>query len=162
MRLLIDTNVWLDNYIPERANFDLVGRLFTEALRQEHDLLYAVQTAKDVFFLINHAYKQQARANGGCSEDDALAINEIAWACVANMGELATAVGADASDIWIAQKYKRLHHDFEDDLVIAAALRAKADYLVTLDEKLVKKAPVAALTPADMLELLALRATPTP
>ena len=47
-----------------------------------------------------------------------------------------------------------LHADFEDDLVIAAALRAKADYLVTNDEGLLRHCPVAALDARDMVALL--------
>lgn len=156
MRLLLDTNVWLDNYIPNRPNHQLVGALLTKAIEQQHDLLYALTSSKDVFFLIERAYKQMARAEGDASQPTALAINEIAWACVDNMADLACAVGTDASDVWIAQKYKSLHRDFEDDLVLAAATRADADYLVTSDERLIRKAPMAALAPADMLKVLSL------
>ena len=38
--------------------------------------------------------------------------------------------------------------------VVAAARRAKADYLVTNDERLLRHSPVAALSPRDMLALL--------
>ncbi len=154
MRLLLDTNVWLDNYIPDRRNHQLVGSLLTCAIRQRHDLLYALPSAKDVFYLIGHAYKQMARTEGAVTEEAASAINEVAWACVDNMADLATAVGADASDVWMARKYKGLHRDFEDNLVLAAAERADADYLVTCDEQLIRKAPVAALSPDDMLKVL--------
>ena len=58
------------------------------------------------------------------------------------------------SDLWIASKYKKLYADFEDDLVLAAAVRAKANYFVASDERLLRKAPVAALSPIDMLALL--------
>lgn len=156
MRLLLDTNVWLDNYIPDRPNHQLVGSLLTNAIKQQHDLLYALPSAKDVFYLIGHAYKQMARMEGDTTEATASAINEIAWACVDNMADLACAVGADASDVWMARKYKALHRDFEDDLVLAAAVRANVDYLVTSDERLIRKAPVAALAPGDMLDVLLL------
>ena len=42
----------------------------------------------------------------------------------------------------------------EDDLIIAAAERSRADFLVTFDERLTRHAPVAALAPADVLALL--------
>ena len=82
------------------------------------------------------------------------ASKETAWACVENMERNATAVGLDASDVWLAHKFKPVHDDFEDNLVVAAARRAKADYLVTNDERLLRHSPVAALSPRDMLALL--------
>lgn len=156
MKLLLDTSMWLDNYIPGRAGCDVVGEVLRLAIERRHELLYAATTAKDVFYLIAHAYKAQARAQGGLDEAGARAINEVAWACVDNMGELATAVGADVSDLWLARRYKALHPDFEDDLVLAAAQRAHVDYLVTSDEGLIRHAPVRALSAQDMLAVLRL------
>ncbi len=40
------------------------------------------------------------------------------------------------------------------NLIVAACMRMKADYLVTNDEKLLRHAPVAAVTPAKMVQLL--------
>lgn len=67
------------------------------------------------------------------------------------MSNMATCVGADESDIWLAKKNHAIHRDFEDDLIIAAVQRADADYLVTSDIELIKHAPVATLSPQDML-----------
>ena len=72
------------------------------------------------------------------------------------MADLACAVGADASDVWIARKYKALHRDFEDDLVLAAANRAYVGHLVTSDGRLIRKAPVDDLAPGDILDVLLL------
>ena len=69
-------------------------------------------------------------------------------------GEFATAVGADSSDVWLARKYQRIHADFEDCMVLAAAQRSKADFLVTSDEVLLRHAPVAALSVEDFLALV--------
>ena len=41
-----------------------------------------------------------------------------------------------------------------DNLIVAAAQRSNATYLITSDELLIKHAPVAALTPSDALTLL--------
>ena len=72
------------------------------------------------------------------------------------MTENATAVGADASDLWLADKYLALHRDYEDNLVLAACKRAAADYLVTNDRKLLEHADIAAKTPRQMMPILAL------
>lgn len=47
-----------------------------------------------------------------------------------------------------------LNDDFEDDLVIAAAQRVDADFVVTFDRLLIHRAPVACLEPSDMTVLL--------
>lgn len=70
------------------------------------------------------------------------------------MSELATAVGCDAPDVWIAQKQKRLHPDYEDDLIIAAAIRMNATLVVTNDEELIRHAPVRAFSVEDALKYL--------
>ena len=46
----------------------------------------------------------------------------------------------------------------EDDLLLAAAARVDADYVVTSDRALLRHAPVACLDPADMRALLRVRA----
>ena len=43
----------------------------------------------------------------------------------------------------MATRQRKIHGDFEDDLVIAAAIRSHADLLVTLDERLRAHATVA-------------------
>ena len=57
-----------------------------------------------------------------------------------------------------AMTYRDLHDDFEDDLLLAAAARVDADYVVTSDRALLRHAPVACLDPADMRALLRARA----
>ena len=154
-RLLIDTNVWLDSFFPYRkehkASFDLLN-----TARERHmDLLYAVGTIKDVSFLANTGFKESVRKQGGEVDETCAAVaRQFAWSCVQNMRRMATAVAADESDIWFAEKYHAVHPDFEDDLVLAAARRCNPDYLVTRDAKLLQHAIVPAISPADLLVLL--------
>lgn len=91
---------------------------------------------------------------GELAEEDAAAVAEIAWGMVNHLREEAVAVGADQADMWLACKYRSVHEDFEDNLVIAAAQRSGAAYLVTNDERLVKHASVPALGPDDALAAL--------
>ena len=55
----------------------------------------------------------------------------------------------------MASRQRNLHSDYEDDLIIAAAMRAKADLLVTNDAKLCSHAPVAAMSVEDAKNYLA-------
>lgn len=151
-RVLLDTNVWLDAFDGARPRSRAANELIDACVRKGIELLYAVGTAKDVYYLVGASLRRQAR--GALSEGQTRAASAYAAACVANMDEIATAVGSDSSDVWLARKYQRIHEDFEDRLVLAAAQRAKADFLVTSDEALLRHAPVAALSVDDFLALV--------
>ena len=155
--LLLGTCVWLDNYLGDRPGSAAARTLVTAALERGITLLYAVAAVKDVHYIVAQALKRERRAQGETTtEANSLADDQVAWACIENMGEIATAIGADASDVWLAEKYRTLHRDIEDNLVIAAAQRAKADILVTDDLDLIRHAPVCAMTPEDTLKLIEL------
>lgn len=153
--LLIDTNIWLDCFLPDRPGRDNAISLILYAYEHSYALLYPTAIVKDVFYLTANAFKHDMRSkNGALAERDAAIATELAWGCVNAMRDRATGVGADESDLWMACKLQSVHNDLEDNLVIAAAERANATYLITNDEALAKHAPVAALTPGDALALL--------
>ena len=155
LTLMLDTNVWLGAFIASRPDSGVARDLLDAAYMHGATLAYASGSLRDVFFHVGAAFKRQAREDkGSLSEGDAAAINEIAWACAESMREMGTAVPADESDLRLAMKYRRLHSDLEDDMLIASAQRAKADYLVTSDKALIAHAPIAALSPADMIAVL--------
>ncbi|WP_080801623.1 type II toxin-antitoxin system VapC family toxin [Arabiibacter massiliensis] len=155
-RLLLDSNVWLDLFASDRPGRDDAVELVTLATSQQTTLLFAASSIKDVYYLLNEREKRKIRAkNVEVTAGVAAAINEYAWGCVRAMEELATVVPIDQADLWIAAKYRAVHNDFEDNLVLAAMERSKADYLVTSDEVLLSKSPVAALAPHDAVALMA-------
>ena len=159
IRMVVDTNVWLDNYLHNRDGYEAARDFFNLVSSLDIRPLYSAATLKDVFCIIGSSLKTEIR-HQGCklTKADALAIRKIAWACVENMRELGTAVCVDEADLWLACKYRRLHEDLEDNLVLAAAERVHADYLVTSDEQLIRKSTVAAFTPTDMTAYLKTRA----
>jgi len=153
--ILIDTSVWLDNYLGDHIGSDASRQLLSYALEDGISLLFAPTSATDVYRLITADLKQTERKEHGALDPAAAsAIDEVAWSCVSNMSEVATAIGVDMSDLWMAGKLKGVHSNFEDDLVLAAAKRAKADYLVTWDTQLRRDSIVPALDPQSMLNLL--------
>lgn len=150
--MLIDTNVWLDYFLASRPGYEAAFEFFSALTDKEVDLYYAATTAKDVFFIAGSILKSDWRKEHGVlTEANSRAINVMCWAIAASMEEMATPVGVDASDLWLAEKYRSLHGDLEDNLILAAAQRAKADVLVTCDEGLIKHAPLPALTPQDAI-----------
>ena len=153
--ILVDTNIWLDFYLPVRLRHAQAYSLLRLAVSNDVQLLYAAPTIRDVHYLLSASLKKAHREeHGTLDESTSAAINEAAWKCAENMAEIAIAVAADQSDIWLAMKYRLLHNDFDDDLVIAASLRSNASLLVTNDEKFLTHSPVPTLNAEDALALL--------
>ncbi|MBQ9021766.1 MAG: PIN domain-containing protein [Eggerthellaceae bacterium] len=155
--ILVDTNVWIDNYAPVRKESERSRQLIDMARNNGASLVYPVHVLKDVFYNLSATNKRRCmNERGELSEADYLAIRELSWACIENMADLAFAVGADQSDVWLARKYRSFSNDLEDNFVMAAAERANADFIVTRDEKLLRKSSVKAFTPEDALAFLEL------
>ena len=153
--MLLDTNVWLDFFIPGRAGFDRARRFMRSAIEHDAMLMYPTRILADVFYEVRRDAKAWLRFGGKpITEEAGLACRNHAWDCVRDMNELATAIGEDGSDVWVALKLRALNEDLEDNFVLAAAERAQVDYLVTSDRQLIQKATVPALTPQDMTALL--------
>lgn len=152
---VIDTCVWLDFLIPTRAGNAVADRLL--ALIRKHGLgIYCPPgIIQNLSYLAEALMKRELK---GCGAQDGEAIAQVArqfaWSCVQNTRKIAAIVGVDESDVWFAEKYHRVHPDFEDDLVLAAARRCEADYLVTNDKALISHATVSGLTSEDAVRLL--------
>ena len=152
---LVDTNVWLDNYLGFRPDHRASCEFLDEAIGRHAVLCHAATTAKDVHFFTSQLAKKMLRESGlEINEATARAMNETAWAHLENMNELSTLVGLDLSDFWIAGKLRDFNEDIEDNLIMAAAERAGADYIVTRDKGLLRKSTVSALAPEDATALL--------
>ena len=153
--VLLDVNVWLDNYLPGRPSAGDSRSLLDWLYARDVSILYPVTAPGTVFYLVQQGMKQIARADSNeVSQEHAKAISLSAWACIDNMAELGAPVGADVSDFWVARKLRSVHPDLEDNFVLAAAERAQVDYLVTGDEALLKKATVPALSPRDFVQVV--------
>lgn len=156
--LLLDTNIWLDVYDGERKGNLRACALIGRANEKGAVLAYSVSSLKDMYYSLGNLMKRRIRAAGETiTAERALSAEATAWACVENMQELATPVGVDLSDVWLAGKYRELHRDFEDTLIAAAAARCKADVLVTNDERFLRHCPVRAMDCADALTWLTLQ-----
>lgn len=151
--LLIDTNVWLDIEYGERGGWPT--EFLIAARMADARLGIAAHSLKDVYYLIQRKIKlDDQRAGGVDPQRSAAAARAAAWAVVEHILEVVEVVGSDYLDAHLATKQRRIHDDYEDDLVIAAAMRMKADLLVTSDQALLKHAPIAALTPQDAIPWL--------
>lgn len=153
--LLLDTNIWIDYYLGDRPGSKAAAELIAAADVLKITHAYPSLSVKDLYYVLNQETKREFRkASGVLTESQALACNEYAWACVGAMRGIAVASPIGEPQVWLACHYKDIHCDFEDDLVLAALETSKADFLVTNDEALCRKAPKGALSAADMLAYL--------
>ena len=74
-------------------------------MKEEAQLFFPVHIAKDVLYIIRHELKRAILSETGSIDGEtSRAISQISLAFVKNMTESATPVGADASDLWLAEK----------------------------------------------------------
>ena len=159
-RVLCDTNVWLDYYLGARSGHEHARMLIVQGCRKDIDFMVPSSCLGDIFYLCQADYKKAIRmACGELSRSQIAAAQICAWASVEHLIDLATVVGSDHGDAHIAMKYRSVHGDFEDDLVLAAALRSHADCLVTGDEKLRRHSPVLTLSVPEALAYFGLEAS---
>ena len=153
--LLLDTNVWLDYSMPDRTGHADAFRLIDYAIQNDIPLFIASHSLKDMYYLFWQIGKAHNRKEGKLSPEAASeSARATAWAVAEQVARNATVVGVDQSDAWLALKMKGQHFDYEDNLVLAAALRAKPQFLVTSDRALIAHSPVTTVTPADALHFL--------
>lgn len=153
--IVVDTNVWLDYLLGNRALHEPSKRFIVEAKRQDIPLVIPSHSVKDVFFIFQQQIKAANRADGKQdAETAALCARRAAWSAIDLIMELATVGPSDQSDAWIASKQRSLHPDYEDDLVIACAMRLNTRLLVTNDETFIKHSPVPTLSARDAFEVI--------
>ena len=91
LKLLIDTNVWMDYFSGRSDRTANVVHLIEIADASERIALFASSlSVKDVSYLVSAAIKQECRRKTGSLSANAIAAaDETAWACVRQMRELA-------------------------------------------------------------------------
>lgn len=140
LKLLIDTNVWMDYFSGRSDHMANVVRLVEIADASERIALFASSlSVKDVSYLVSAGIKRECRRKtGSLSEGAIAAADETAWACVRQMRELALIAPVGADEVFDSFVFRPHHNDFEDDLMLGVANRIDADYVVTEDKDLIK------------------------
>lgn len=154
-KILVDSCVWIDSYLGDHPKHDESLAFIREAYEAGITLLYGASKLESMFYILNAEAKRLIRREKEfVGESDALAARAFAWGCMHNIRSLATAVGMDESDIWLASKYRSISSDLEDNVLLAAAQRSSADYVVTWDAGVLRAPVVRSADPVQMLALL--------
>ena len=144
LKLLIDTNVWMDYFSGRSDRTANVARLFEIADVSEQIALFASSlSVKDVSYLVSAAIKRECRRKNGSLSDNAIAAAgetaaETAWACVRLIRQKSIIASGGADEVFDSFVFKYHHNDFEDDLMLGVANRIDADHVVTEDKNLIK------------------------
>ena len=155
--ILIDTNVWVDYYVARGPRHEASVAL-VDALEGGQTVPFTALTSlKDTYYLIAATLKRMARESSVEVDSSlAAAANETAWGCVRNLVSIApNIVRMGAPEALRALSIKETDPDFEDALIIAAAERVKARYIVTADRGLATRSPIPCVDPREMADILA-------
>lgn len=156
-RLLVDSCVWIDSYLGDHPRHDESLAFLIQAYNQGSQLFFGASKLESIFYVLVAEAKRMVRSEKGrVDEADSAAARAFAWGCVESIRGLATAVGVDEADLWLASKYRSIGSDLEDNVLLASAQRCDADYLVTWDTQLLRMPTVRTATPAQMLSLFSL------
>lgn len=135
MKILVDTNVWLD-LILHRAPFeeDSKGCLMA-CVEESVDLCVAATSLKDIFYITSK-----------CLDTNR------AYEAVRLVLEISSAASVD--DLVCRKALELEKPDYEDGIIAAAAVADKVDAIVSRDVDAFSTLPVSRFTPTELLEHL--------
>lgn len=135
MKVLVDTNVWLD-LILHRTPFeeDSKGCLMA-CVEESIDLCVAATSLKDVFYITSK-----------CLDADR------AYEAVRLVLEISNAASVD--DLVCRNALELEKSDYEDGIIAAAAVADKVDAIVSRDVDAFSTLPASRFTPTELLEHL--------
>lgn len=139
LKLLIDTNVWLDYFLGRTNATESIVELFSRAAEAEDIVLFSSSlSVKDVYYILGRTMKADARRGGALTPEAIAGADETAWACIRLIRQKSIIASVGADEVFDSFVFKHHHNDFEDDLILGVANRIDADYVVTEDKNLIK------------------------
>ncbi len=157
IKILVDTNIWLDYFLARGTHHDAVSTFMAKAYQREDIALYVPSLSlKDLAYQLASLMKLDVRRAGkDITPEIAVAAREVSWGCVRNVLEKALVAPIGRTEALGAFAYKRIHDDFEDDLVLASLDAAGCQLLMTHNAALRRHMGNLCLTAEEGLELLA-------
>lgn len=135
MRVLLDTNTLVDIGTQRNPFFQAAQQAY-ERIQADTDseFFYATHSIATLFYL-------HAKFHGNKQALQFIAL-------LAKEGSL-----APQSENYLLKSISYTHNDFEDGMVIAAAVAVGANYILTRDLAGFSKSPIPAITPQDFLSV---------
>lgn len=156
LRILVDASVWTSNYLATSLHFEESYDFLRVARAHGAQLLYGASKLEGMFGTLQAEFARALREQDDPPANADATACAFAWGCIGSIRELGTAVGLDEGDLWLACKYRALGSSLADNVLLAAAERAHADYVVTWSEDLLSSAAVRTATPTQMMAVLSI------
>lgn len=155
LKLLIDTNVWLDYFLARTNATGPIVELLSRAAEAEDVVLFSSSLSiKDVYYILGKTMKDDARRGGALTPEAIAGADDTAWACVRLIRQKSIIAPVGADEVFDSFVFKYHHNDFEDDLMLGVANRIDADYVVTEDKNLIKHTNGVCINAEQALKLL--------
>ena len=136
MRLLIDTNVYIE-HILEREKCEVARTFFKTALFRKNQLVITSMSFRDIEYL----YQKKSHDR------------ELTRRVLSNIYSTVYKVVSTTADAAIESIYNEVK-DYEDSLQIVAAEESMCDAIVTFNKKDFEPSKVPVFTPEEMIDLL--------
>ena len=136
MKIFYDTNVVLDFLSQREPFYNDSSAVILLSAEKKLDGITGAGTITDVYYIIRRSTKNEKQT----------------LKAITDLLNVLTLADTKAQDIQAALSLNRA--DFEDAVVIATALREKADYIITRNLKDFSNSPIPAITPSDFLKKL--------
>lgn len=133
MKVLIDTNVWLDVALGREGFYSASITVLYEFIDEGDEMCIAATSLKDVFFIV-------ARLEGA----------DAAYQAVERIMDLATIIPVDG--IVCASALPLERPDFEDGIIAAAAQAEEADLILTRDKEAFATLGIEKMSPVQLME----------
>ena len=136
MRLLVDTNVYLE-HILEREKYDVARSFFKTALFRKNQLVITSMSLRDIEYL----YQKKSHDR------------ELTRKMLSGIYSTVYKVISTTADAAIESIYNDVK-DYEDSLQIVAAEESMCDAIVTFNKKDFEQSKVPVFTPEEMIGLM--------
>lgn len=132
MKILIDTNIWLDILLNREAFFDASYATLCECVDSGDEATIAATSLKDIFYLCSNAYG---------ADKAYFYINQIL--------EIATVATVD--EVVCRNAIPLEKPDYEDGIIAAVALADEQNLIISRDEQAFNNISIPKLSPSDFI-----------
>ena len=133
MKVLFDTNVWLDIILSREGFWEASLTALYDCIDEHDDLCVIATSLKDVFFLVERLKSADA-----------------AYESVVRMRELARPIAVD--DVVCRRAFPVERADYEDGLIAAAAVIEQIECIVTRDDGAFRDLGLRCMSPLEFIK----------
>lgn len=152
--IFLDTNIWVDYFEPGRKGHQIANELIEYCIENNILLLSSACSVNDLHYILQQDNKKTLRASGFESDKYFAVAQMAALECIDALTNITTVLASGHNEIRMACIMSKQHPDFEDNVLVATAMRGNSPLLVTEDKALKKHASITAMGASETLAYL--------